>query len=121
MWEYAKDKFNKPDATIADFFANMEDYPMPMKMYLKNMQVYDLVGTSYNPYPFFKNGAKSLDLRCVLHPAPSVPGCKTRLKSKFIYFYWGSFMIRFSQAPATRPGNTSRPSSTSCRPSSKQS
>jgi len=45
MFAQAKKLFGKPDATIDDFFANMDDYPKPMQMYLKNMQTYDLVGT----------------------------------------------------------------------------
>ena len=47
-----------------------------------------------SPYPFFQHDAKNRGLRCVLLPAPSGAGCKTRLESRIKRLkphvvYWG--------------------------------
>lgn len=45
---------------------------------------------------FFHNGAKNIDLRCVLQPAPSGAGCKTRRESRIKKLNPISFVIDFS-------------------------
>ena len=66
--------------------------------------------------PIFQNGAKKLDWRCVLQPARSVAGCKTRLESRIKQLDLISFMIAVSgqrtgscTAARIRPGGPSAP------------